>query len=181
MNQDPDKKVGAIGNTPAPESDEEQTGEMSRRKQMLTAGALGIAALLGTKLASAQGAGAKFKFGPELFSHDNLTNFANLTIAIWADPDGLGQKYDEDPRTVLAEYGVQVPKGVPTPLIPQPPEGGIDNIGEAWKNNDFHNADLLISDVFTSSKLNYTTNTQSCMSTIGCPLSTCNCFFCYKS
>jgi len=178
MNQDPDRKVDAIGSTPAPESNEEHTGEMNRRKQMLTAGALGIVALLGTMSGSAEA--AKLKFGPELFDQDNLTNFANLTIAIWEDPDGLGQQYNSDPRTVLEQFGVQVPKGIATPLIPDPPEGGIDNIGQAWTDGTLYGESFLVKDVFAASKANYTTNTNGSIGTAGCPLGTFASFFCFK-
>lgn len=179
MNQDPE--TTAVENTSA--SDEEQTsGELNRRELLLTAGALGIAALLGSASASAQGAVAagqgRAAFGPELFSHENLSNFAGLTAKIWADP-ALAKRYDADPRKVLAEFNVQIPKGVPTPLIPKPPKGGIKNIEGAWQRNDFAAADMLIKEIGSANARAYTTNTQGTVSTQGCPLSTVGSLFCF--
>ncbi|WP_061300079.1 hypothetical protein [Herbidospora cretacea] len=49
-------------------------------------------------------------------------NFAQLIVAAWADEE-LKARYEVRPREVLAEYGVVIPAGVPTPPLPAKPEG----------------------------------------------------------
>lgn len=183
MNQDQDGEIDAIGSTSAQVSDQEQTvRELKRRELMLTAGTLGIAALFGTVSVSAQdavgGRQARPAFGPELFSHENLSNFAGLTTKIWADP-ALAKRYDSEPRKVLAEFNVRIPAGVPTPLIPKQPKGGIKNINDAWQRNEFSAADMLIKEVGNASAQAYTTNTQGTVGTSGCPFSSVGSLFCF--
>jgi putative thiazole/oxazole-modified microcin (TOMM)-like peptide len=55
---------------------------------------------------------------------DERAKFAGLVAKIWNDPE-LAARYDENPRTVLAEHGVVLAEGVPMPAIPERPEGDI--------------------------------------------------------
>jgi hypothetical protein len=182
MNENQDHEIDA-NDSEMSSLNEETTagGETNRRELLMTAGALGIAALLGTASASAQeargGTASQRRFDPELFSHENLTKFVGLVAKIWENPD-LARMYERDPRGVLAKHGIKVEKGIPTPVIPKQPKGGISNIGDAWKRNDFAAADLLIKQVGGIS-MNPTTNTQSSLGTAGCPLSTFASFGCW--
>lgn len=67
------------------------------------------------------------------FNHETLTKFSSLVAQVWSDKN-LRAKYDKDPKAVLKAYGVRLPEGVPTPVIPQPPPGGVGpEMGRSWK------------------------------------------------
>lgn len=44
--------------------------------------------------------------------------FGELTARSWCDDD-LRDRYERDPHTVLAEFGVHLPLGAPVPPIPE--------------------------------------------------------------
>jgi hypothetical protein len=177
MSDNGDNELGARADAQMSSTDDATTaGETNRRELLLNAGMLGIAALLGTATASAQTGTAQRRFEAEMFSHENLSNFAGLTAKIWEDPE-LGKRYERDPRKVLAEHKIIVPNGVPTPLIPKRPQGGIENIHEAWKRNEFTAADLLIKQLSSGDMKAF--NTQSTIGTQGCPLSSFSTFACW--
>ncbi|HEX3783443.1 MAG TPA: hypothetical protein VHX38_27580 [Pseudonocardiaceae bacterium] len=48
--------------------------------------------------------------------------FARLVAQAWAD-DELTARYNAQPRTVLAEYGIQLTDDVVTPVLPARPDG----------------------------------------------------------
>ncbi|GGK97850.1 hypothetical protein Sme01_61430 [Sphaerisporangium melleum] len=51
--------------------------------------------------------------------------FARLIAAAWGD-GALRDRYQSDPRTVLDQYGIVYPDGVPTPPLPPRPDGEFD-------------------------------------------------------
>nr|WP_062337248.1 thiocillin family RiPP [Herbidospora sakaeratensis] len=57
-----------------------------------------------------------------ILGDEDRAKFARLIAAAWADED-VKARFDQEPRELLAEYGVVIPEGVPTPLLPARPEG----------------------------------------------------------
>jgi putative thiazole/oxazole-modified microcin (TOMM)-like peptide len=57
-------------------------------------------------------------------SESDRKNFARLVAAAWAD-DALTQRYQDNPASVLAEYGIEVREGegLQNPVLPPRPEG----------------------------------------------------------
>ncbi|WP_061300080.1 hypothetical protein [Herbidospora cretacea] len=53
---------------------------------------------------------------------EDRKKFARLVAAAWSD-DQVNARYEAEPRELLAEYGVVIPEGVPTPPLPPKPEG----------------------------------------------------------
>jgi hypothetical protein len=73
------------------------------------------------------------------FSHDNLAKFAGVVAKVWNDKN-LEKSYHENPGKVLAEHGIKLPEGVPTPVIPPRPTGANSpELGAAFKKQTFEN------------------------------------------
>ncbi|WP_170990853.1 thiocillin family RiPP [Herbidospora galbida] len=53
---------------------------------------------------------------------EDRQKFARLIAAAWSDED-VKTRFEAEPRAVLAEYGVVIPEGIPTPPLPARPEG----------------------------------------------------------
>src|SRR4051812_19160355 len=98
-------------------------------------------------------------------TQSDLANFASLVTKAWADPK-LAQAYAADPQKVLAQYGISVPAGVPTPVIPEQPQG---DIGQAWQNTSFDNWELTVTPLDPNNP--GTDAKVSCFACIACPWS----------
>ena len=61
----------------------------------------------------------------EAMSPDDRRRFARLVASAWAD-SAVRDRYEQDPRAVLAEYGIEWPEGAPTPALPADPGDEID-------------------------------------------------------
>lgn len=98
------------------------------------------------------------------FKQDDLANFANLVTKIWADPK-LGQAYANDPAKVLASNGIVLPAGVPTPVIPERPQG---DIGLAWQKASFDKWEVTVTPLDPNDPAAIRISTMGC---IACPWS----------
>ncbi len=49
-----------------------------------------------------------------------VTQFAGVVARVWADPNSA-HRYKSDPHSVLREHGIDLPEGVPAPVIPDHP------------------------------------------------------------
>ena len=77
-------------------------------------------------------------------NQEMLAKFAGLVAKIWNDKT-LADGYHKDPHRVLANYGIKLPEGVPVPLIPEPPTGGVGpEMGRAWKTLTFEDWNISI-------------------------------------
>jgi len=79
------------------------------------------------------------------FSNADLANFSGLVAKVWNDDD-LRQRYEAEPKAVLAEHGITLPEGVPLPLIPPSPADATDgsSIGALFSQLPFENWDLTV-------------------------------------
>ncbi|MEV8633946.1 hypothetical protein AB0395_20030 [Streptosporangium sp. NPDC051023] len=57
-----------------------------------------------------------------ILGDEDRRKFARLIAAAWSDGEARA-RYGHEPRTMLAEYGIAYPEGVPTPPLPVKPEG----------------------------------------------------------
>ncbi|GLX95447.1 TIGR04351 family putative TOMM peptide [Herbidospora sp. NBRC 101105] len=55
-------------------------------------------------------------------SDEDRKKFARLVAAAWSD-DQVKERYETEPRELLAEYGFALPAGVSVPPLPPKPEG----------------------------------------------------------
>lgn len=62
---------------------------------------------------------------PHEMSEQARRDFARLTAIAWTD-DTLRARYDSDPRTVLAEFGITLPHHTEPPLMAAPVDSDID-------------------------------------------------------
>lgn len=62
---------------------------------------------------------------PHEMSEQARRDFARLTAIAWTD-DALRARYESDPRTVLAEFGITLPDPAEPPLMPAPVDSDID-------------------------------------------------------
>ncbi|GAB1823783.1 hypothetical protein [Herbidospora sp. RD11066] len=62
--------------------------------------------------------------GTAVLSDKDRLKFAHLIAAAWSD-EKVRARFEREPRTVSAEYGVVIPEGVPTPLLPVRPKGEL--------------------------------------------------------
>ncbi|WP_214103992.1 hypothetical protein [Acrocarpospora catenulata] len=60
-----------------------------------------------------------------ILGDEDRKKFARLIAAAWGDGE-LRERYETDPRTVLSQYGIVYPDGVPTPPLPAKPDGEFD-------------------------------------------------------
>ncbi|WP_062349308.1 hypothetical protein [Herbidospora yilanensis] len=60
-----------------------------------------------------------------ILGDEDRRKFARLIAAAWDDGE-LRNRYETEPRLVLSQYGIVYPKGVPTPPLPEKPEGEFD-------------------------------------------------------
>lgn len=100
----------------------------------------------------------------------DLANFAQLVTKAWNDPQVMAE-YAKDPKGVLAQHGVHLPAGVPTPAIPAIPAFDPAGVGAAWKHLTFDNWDITIHQLpggsgGTSPKLGI-----GCLACVACPYS----------
>ncbi|HEX3783444.1 MAG TPA: TIGR04351 family putative TOMM peptide [Pseudonocardiaceae bacterium] len=58
----------------------------------------------------------------ENITEANRKNFARLVAQAWSD-DALTERYHQDPRAVLAEFGIDLIDGVDAPSLPGRPDG----------------------------------------------------------
>ncbi|MEV6981445.1 hypothetical protein AB0M95_09325 [Sphaerisporangium sp. NPDC051017] len=63
---------------------------------------------------------------------EDRKKFARLIAAAWSDGE-LRERYEAQPRSVLHQYGIVYPDGVPTPPLPPKPHGefGIADLESA--------------------------------------------------
>ncbi|MFF3664854.1 hypothetical protein [Microtetraspora malaysiensis] len=57
-----------------------------------------------------------------ILGDEDRRKFARLIAAAWAD-DEVRDRYEREPRPMLAEYGLSYPEGVATPPLPSKPVG----------------------------------------------------------
>ncbi len=55
---------------------------------------------------------------------EDLAKFSGLVAKVWNDK-ALAESYKADPEKVLSDFGIALPAGVPTPVIPDRPEGDL--------------------------------------------------------
>ncbi|HLU71848.1 MAG TPA: hypothetical protein VKZ82_06690 [Nonomuraea sp.] len=60
-----------------------------------------------------------------ILGDEDRKKLARLIAAAWAD-ERVRTRYEREPRPMLAEFGIAYPEGVPTPPLPDKPEGEFD-------------------------------------------------------
>ncbi|GLW05841.1 hypothetical protein Misp01_09710 [Microtetraspora sp. NBRC 13810] len=60
-----------------------------------------------------------------ILGDEDRRKFARLIAAAWSD-GALRDRYESEPRSVLAEFGIDYPAHAPTPPLPPRPEGDFE-------------------------------------------------------
>jgi len=139
----------------------------------------GMAAAGVTAMFAAFGADPAGAAGPaSAMAVSDFTNFTKLVTACWKDP-ALLKQYEADPSSVLQQYDVNIPDGVPIPVIPKQPKGSFGTetaAGKAW-DKTYVNALPAWTAAITSTSSGTTTAlaAKGTFSCFACPVSTFCC------
>ena len=159
----------------AESTNEEPTGGVGRRDALKLGGmaAAGMAAMFaafGSDPAGASGSSSAMAVS-------DFTNFTTLVTACWKNPNTLKQ-YNANPQAMLAKYDVNIPDGVPIPVIPTKPKGSFGNAtssSKAWDKTYVNALPDWTAAITSSSGTTTALAAKGTFSCFACPVSTFCC------
>jgi hypothetical protein len=159
----PRKKIAV---TPQAELNDtmDQPQEQDRRAFLMTAAAIGVTALMAPTAAIAGGAQRGRALDPQ-----TVMKFGALVMKCWEDKN-VDAAYRKDPKKVLAQYGIQLGRGVPPPVMPRAPEGGVNpTMGRNLiKHLSFEDWDVAVRHLGEGGALGISVSSLAC---VACPVS----------
>jgi hypothetical protein len=137
---------------------------------MAAAGMTAMLAAFGADPAGASGTSAAMEVS-------DFTNFTKLVTDCW-NSASLTKQYNADPQSVLAKYDVNIPDGIPIPVLPKKPKGSFGTetaAGKAWDKTYVNALPNWTAAITSSSGTTTALAAKGTFSCFACPVSTFCC------